>query len=97
MAAESTLSPPAPLDLGRMEMEAKETAKKHIANILQVQPTCVNQVFRVINFMFSGCCRIHTFSYFNNMFNFLLDRFCEIKYPKLTYMSNCLYIRNAKI
>lgn len=36
MAAESTLSPPAPLDLGRMEMEAKETAKKHIANLLQV-------------------------------------------------------------
>lgn len=97
MAAESTLSPPAPLDLGRMEMEAKETAKKHIANILQVQPTYVNQVFRVIKFMFAGCCRIHTFSYFNNMFNFLLDRFCEIKYPKLTYMSNCLYIRNAKI
>lgn len=36
MATESTLSPPAPLDLGRMEMEAKETAKKHIANLLQV-------------------------------------------------------------
>lgn len=36
MATESTLSPPAPLDLGRMEMEAKETAKKNIANLLQV-------------------------------------------------------------
>lgn len=35
MATESNLSPPAPLDLGRMEMEAKETAKKHIANLLQ--------------------------------------------------------------
>lgn len=83
MAAESTLSPPAPLDLGRMEMEAKETAKKHIANILQVPITCVKQVFRGINFMFSRCCRIHTFSYLNNMFDFsiIIDRLCEIKYP----------------
>ncbi|KAK3088320.1 hypothetical protein FSP39_017467 [Pinctada imbricata] len=31
----SNLTPPAPLDLGRMENEAKDAAKKHIASLLQ--------------------------------------------------------------
>ncbi|XP_060076179.1 exocyst complex component 3-like [Ylistrum balloti] len=35
MPGESTLSPPAPLDLGRMEEEAKASATKRIASILQ--------------------------------------------------------------
>lgn len=30
------MSLPAPLDLGRMEAEAKENAAKHISNLLQV-------------------------------------------------------------
>ncbi|KAL5013228.1 hypothetical protein ScPMuIL_007498 [Solemya velum] len=35
MSTKSTLSPPAPLDLGRLEAEAKSSAAKHVSNLLQ--------------------------------------------------------------
>jgi hypothetical protein len=34
--SESTLTPQAPLDLGRLETEAKLAATKYVANLLQV-------------------------------------------------------------
>lgn len=36
MMSESTLTPQAPLDLGRLETEAKQAATKYVANLLQV-------------------------------------------------------------
>lgn len=40
---QSTLTPQAPLDLGRLESEAKISATKYVANLLQVTRTALQR------------------------------------------------------
>ena len=69
MMTESTLTPQAPLDLGRLESEAKIAATKYVSNLLQVSLNFATTVK-------------HIYIYINETFAIQLNAILAIKYNR---------------